>query len=95
MYKAFLTLLLLACTLMPVKAEVIQLQYVEFQGTAYNPIKIIAISKATIHGKPAINVISEGRWTDTFYYTNAKVRDKVYKTAITQMGYVGAGSNRF
>lgn len=80
---------------MPVKAEVIQLQYVEFQGTAYNPIKIIAISKTTVHGKPAINVISEGHWTDTFYYTDVKVRDKVYKTAIVQMGCVGTGLNRF
>ena len=86
MYKALLTLLLLAYTLMPVKAEIIRLQYVEFQGTAYNPIKIIAISKVTVQGKPAIKVISEGHWTNTFYYTDVKTRDKAYKTAIVYMG---------
>lgn len=81
MHKILLTLCLLTCTLMPVKAEVLQVRYVEFQGVAYNPMKIIVIAKVTAKNRPAIRVVTDFH-VDVYYYKDVKARDTVYQRAI-------------
>lgn len=85
MYKILLTLCLLTCTLIPVQAEILQLHYVEFQGVAYNSMKIIAIAKATIKNRPAIKVGTDGHYVDIYYYKDVKARDAAYRRAIELM----------
>lgn len=87
MRKILIALYILAGVLMPVKAELLQLHYPEFQGAAYNPMKIIAIAKITAKDRPAIKVVTEERWTDIYYYKDVKARDTAYRRALESMGY--------
>ena len=87
MRKILIALCLLTCTLIPVQAELLQLHYPEFQGAAYNPMKIIAIAKITAKDRHAIKVVTEDHWTDIYYYKDVKARDTAYRRALESMGY--------
>ena len=85
MHKILIALYILAGVLLPVQAELLQLHYPEFQGTAYNPMKILTIAKITAKDRPAIKVITEMHYVDIYYYKDAKARDAAYRRALESM----------